>query len=57
MTCREHYLLKCLVDETDDEKYSEWEREFIWDLAEKMEKVEFEMSEGQRIKLEEIWRK
>ena len=53
---REEYLIKCLLEEINDEKSSGWERAFIESVAEQVEQGK-KLTEKQRGKLEQIWRK
>lgn len=58
MTCRAHYLITCLLDEMDDERFTDWERKFIESIAKQIEgKSEATLSEKQEDVLERIWGK
>jgi len=56
MTCRMHFLVTTLMEEVDDDKYSDWERKFVEDLAIRLENGGVP-TERQEEKLEEIWKK
>jgi len=58
MTCRAHYIITCILDEIDDDFYTDWEREFVESIAKQIEgKKEVTLTELQEEKLEDIWRK
>lgn len=59
MTCRVHYQISCLLEDIDgDDKYTEWERTFIWSIAKQIEgQSEAKLSDKQQEVLERIWNK
>jgi hypothetical protein len=53
---REEYLIACLREETQDSKFTEWERDFIASLARQVE-LGRTLTEKQKETLERIWEK
>lgn len=56
VSCREHYLLKCLIDEISQGNFNDWEEKFIEDVDKRLKQGR-ELTDRQREKLEEIWGK
>jgi len=58
MPCRTHYIVTCLLDEMDDDRFTDWEREFIDSIAKRIEGLEeVALTEKQEEVLERIWGK
>ena len=53
---REEYLLACLREERNDPRFSDWERRFIADLANQVDRGR-KLTDRQKEILERIWEK
>jgi hypothetical protein len=53
---RAEYLIACLREETQDSRFTDWERDFIASLARRLE-MGRTLSEKQKETLERIWEK
>ena len=54
MSCREHYILKCLIDEIPQGQFTDWEETFI-ESVNKQLKAKGELTDRQKEILERIF--
>ena len=53
---REEYLIACLREEREDPKFSDWEKQFIGNLARQMDQGR-KPTDKQKEAIERIWKK